>query len=134
MYFSLYLVYNDSIKYTKSVVSMATFQERFNNLFDESDLSQEQFGAKFNASKFQVFNWRNGRGEPDIETLKKIAKVCDVSVEWLTGNSNVRRLKEIIADRDPDGPQDDLPAEARKSIDEFKAYIRSKYERKPTTK
>ncbi len=110
---------------------MASFQERFNILFDESDLSQEQFGAKFNASKFQVFNWRNGRGEPDIETLKKIAQVCGVSVEWLTGNSNIRRLSELCR---AETPVDDLPEEARQSIEEFKAYIRSKYEKKPTTK
>jgi transcriptional regulator with XRE-family HTH domain len=57
---------------------MATFRDRFNILFDESDLSQEEFGKLFNATKSQVFNWRNGRGEPDIETVKLIAKALSV--------------------------------------------------------
>ena len=70
---------------------MATFKERFNTLFDESDLSQEEFGKKFNASKGQVYNWRSGRGEPDSETMKQIALSCAVSLSWLHGETNDRR-------------------------------------------
>ena len=70
---------------------MATFQERFNQLFAESKLSQEEFGRQFKATKSQIFNWRNGRGEPDSEMMKTIAETRDVSVDWLTGASNERK-------------------------------------------
>lgn len=69
---------------------MATFQERFNMLFDDSDLSQEEFGAKVGASKFQIFNWRSGRGEPDSEMMKVIAKTFKVNSSWLLGETDVR--------------------------------------------
>lgn len=66
----------------------STFRERFNKLYEESGLNQEEFGKKFGASKSQVFHWRNGGGEPDSEMLKTIAKATGVSVDWLVGTSN----------------------------------------------
>lgn len=70
---------------------MSIFQARFNMLFDEAELSQEEFGKLFGASKGQVFNWRSGRGEPDSETMREIAKTCNVSVSWLLGETNYRQ-------------------------------------------
>jgi transcriptional regulator with XRE-family HTH domain len=106
---------------------MATFQERFNTLFDESKASQEEFGSRFDASKFQVFNWRSGRGEPDIETLKKIARTCNVSIEWITGDSNVRSPISTIAAHRTDDPSNDLPEDARKSLEDFKKFLYEKH-------
>lgn len=75
---------------------MATFKERFNQLFDDSELSQEEFGKKFDASKGQVYNWRSGRGEPDSETMKKIALSCAVSLSWLHGETDdPRRIEDL---------------------------------------
>ena len=111
---------------------MATFQERFNILFDESKVSQEEFGSRFDASKFQVFNWRSGRGEPDIETLKKIARTCNVSIEWITGDTNVRLPISTIAAHRTDDPMSDLPPEALERVEEFKELMRLKYGKKPT--
>lgn len=70
---------------------MATFRDRFNQLYDEFKGSQEDFGKLFCASKHQVYNWRGGRGEPDSETMKKIAEANSVTVDWLTGASNERQ-------------------------------------------
>lgn len=109
---------------------MATFQDRFNVLFEESDLSQEDFGKLFGASKGQVFNWRSGRGEPDSETLKLIAAKCNVSVEWLIGNINIRTpIVTLAANRD-DNKMDDLPDSAIREIENFKEFIRNKYKQK----
>lgn len=70
---------------------MATFQERFNALFDEYKESQEEFGKRFGASKSQIFNWRNGRGEPDSEMMKVIAAKCGVNIAWLLGFADQRQ-------------------------------------------
>lgn len=69
---------------------MSKFKDRFNVLFEESGLNQEEFGRLFSITKDQVFNWRNGRGEPDTETLKEIADKSKVSILWLVGKSDTR--------------------------------------------
>ena len=109
---------------------MATLQNRFSALFEESDISQEEFGKLFGVSKSQIFNWRNGRGEPDTEMLKNIAHTCKVSVEWLIGNSNTRSQITIIAEHQTDYLMDDLPPEAIERIEEFKDLMRMKYGKK----
>ena len=103
------------------------FKERFNTLYEESSLSQEEFGKLFHASKSQVFHWRNGSGEPDTEQIKNIANTCNVSVDWLVGNSNVRTPISTIAAHRSDDPTDELPEDARKSIEDFKKFIFEKH-------
>lgn len=103
------------------------FSKRFDMLYQDSDLSQEDFGEKFGASKNQVYNWRTGLGEPDTETLKAIAEYCKVSVDWLVGNSNVRTPVTVLAANRSDNGTEDLPEEALKQIESFKEFIRSKY-------
>lgn len=66
------------------------FQKRFDILFKESNLSQEEFGKILAVTKNQIFNWRSGSGEPDTKMLVGIAKKCNVSVEWLLGSSTLR--------------------------------------------
>jgi len=109
---------------------VATFQNRFSTLFEESDISQEEFGKLFGVSKSQIFNWRNGRGEPDTEMLKNIAHICKVSVEWLIGNSNIRSPITTMTGHRTDNSIDDLPPEAIERIEEFKELMRMKYGKK----
>ena len=106
------------------------FKERFNLLYEESELSQEDFGKLFKASKSQVFHWRNGSGEPDTATLATIATSCKVSIDWLIGNSNVRTPITTIAAHRTDSLMDDLPPEALERIEEFKELMRMKYGKK----
>ena len=107
-----------------------TFKDRFNQLYEDSNLSQEDFGQLFSASKSQVFNWRSGRGEPDTETIKIIARACNVSVEWLVGLSDLRSPRPTtIALSRSDDPDSDLPEEALKQIEDFRAFIRQKYKK-----
>lgn len=107
-----------------------TFKDRFSLLYEESGLSQEDFGRLFNASKSQIFNWRSGRGEPDTEAIKAIARTCNVSVEWLVGLSDIRSPRPTtIALSRSDNPDSDLPEEAQKQIEEFRAFIRQKHQK-----
>lgn len=106
---------------------MATFQERFNFLYEDSKLSQREFGALFGASTDQVYNWRNGRGEPDSETMKLLATKFNISVDWLVGKSNIKTPVETIAAHRKDDPTDQLPLDAQKSIDDYKKFIFNKY-------
>lgn len=102
---------------------MATFKDRFNTLFDESELNQEDFGQLFGASKAQVYNWRNQRGEPDSEMLKSIAKKCNVSVDWLVGNGELRTpLAEVVLHIEKIKIE-----KAAELINEFQAFVSEKY-------
>lgn len=103
------------------------FKDRFNKLYEESGLSQEDFGKKFNASKSQVFHWRNGSGEPDTVSLVAIANSCNVSVDWLVGKSNVRTPISTIAAHRTDDPTKELPEEAQKSLEDFKKFLFEKH-------
>lgn len=106
------------------------FRQRFNMLYEESSLSQEEFGKLFQASKSQVFHWRNGSGEPDTDMLASISRACNVSVEWLIGLSDLRSPRPTtIALSRADDPDSDLPEEALKQIEDFRAYIRQKYKK-----
>jgi len=112
---------------------MALFKDRFNALFDESGKKQEEFGNIFGITKDQVFNWRNGRGEPDSEMLKQLANFYDVSVDYLVGNSDDTISKEetpnhILAAHRVGGI-DDLPEEAQKELDSYVEYLKSKYKK-----
>lgn len=113
---------------------MATFQERFNSLYEKSNLSQKEFGSIFGASTDQVYNWRNGRGEPDSEMMKKIAESCNVSVDWLVGKTTVCTSLMIRANQQTDTFLDDLPPEAEERVREFIELMRLKYSLKYSKK
>ncbi len=106
---------------------MPTFKDRFRFLREERNINQEDFGLLFGASKHQVYNWETGRGEPDSEMMKMIAKACKVSVDWLIGNSNIRTPIDTIAAHRTDDPTTKLPEEARKSLEDFKKFIFEKH-------
>ena len=49
----------------------------------KSGLSQEQLTEKLCVSKQAVTKWESDRGLPDVENLKAIASLFDVSVDYL---------------------------------------------------
>lgn len=103
---------------------MATFYDRFNTLYEESELSQEEFGSKFGASKGQVFNWRSRRGQPDTEMLKDIAAACSVSVDWLVGNGNLRTTVAEVSSNIEAVKKE----KALELIEEFRGFIQLNYQ------
>lgn len=106
---------------------MATFKDRFDELFQESDKTQEEFGRLFHANKNQVYNWRSGLGEPDTAMLIQIAQACSVSVDWLTGNTSIRTPVSQLLEDNANPALHMLPAKARQEIEYFTEFIRFKY-------
>ena len=47
------------------------------------DLSQEELAEKLNVSRQVITKWENELGMPEIENLKALAKLFDVSVDFL---------------------------------------------------
>lgn len=60
---------------------------RLKQLRVEADLTQAEFGRKFNASQNTVSNWENGNRRIDNEHLIEFAAFFDVSVDYLLGRT-----------------------------------------------
>lgn len=52
-------------------------------LREKKGITQESLAEQLSVTRQAVSNWENGKTQPDIETLNKIASVLEVSVEEL---------------------------------------------------
>ncbi len=62
------------------------FKVRLKELRIESGFSQIEIAKKLNMSKMAISHWEKGNSEPSIEQLKSLAKIFDVSIDYLIGN------------------------------------------------
>lgn len=63
---------------------------RIKSLRHEFEYTQEELGKKIGQTKSNISKYENGVLEPGIDTLKELAKLFDVSLDYLTSNSNIR--------------------------------------------
>jgi transcriptional regulator with XRE-family HTH domain len=66
-------------------------QQKLKQLRTERGLSQEQTAAALNISRPTYGHYERGRSEPDTDTLKRIAKFFNVSLDELCGLSEEDR-------------------------------------------
>ncbi|MBP3038534.1 helix-turn-helix transcriptional regulator [Bacillaceae bacterium Marseille-Q3522] len=64
---------------------MSFFSERLRMLRDEHNLKQEEMAKKLNITTSAYGYYEQGRNEPSIETLQKIAMIFRVSIDYLVG-------------------------------------------------
>jgi len=74
---------------------VSSFKDRINLLWDEAKdqnytISQQEFAQRIGATRSQLRGWLSGAGEPDTEMLKIIATKHNVSIDWLTGLTDMR--------------------------------------------
>lgn len=69
---------------------MASLGERIRQLREESEMTGEQLGKKLNVSKQSISKWENDTSNPDIDTIRKIASIFNTTVDYLSGNSDIR--------------------------------------------
>lgn len=60
-----------------------TLGEKLKESRKRAGLSQEQLAKKLSVSRSAVAKWENDNGMPDIENLKAIAQLLDVSIDYL---------------------------------------------------
>ena len=107
-----------------------SFGVRLRQARTEKNLTQAELAKMLSLGESTISFYEANKREPDYETLQKLADLLDVSLDWLLGRSNVKTPIEIQAAHRTDDPMDELPPEARKSLEEFKAYILQKYRSK----
>ncbi|MGI6334458.1 MAG: helix-turn-helix domain-containing protein [Saccharofermentanales bacterium] len=68
---------------SKKEIAIMTFGEKLQNSRKRAGLSQEQLAEKLSVSRSAVAKWENDNGMPDIDNLKAIAQLLDVSIDYL---------------------------------------------------
>jgi len=91
-------------------------EERLRKARQAQGWTQSQLAAKLNVSDATISRYEKGVRYPDIETLKRLAFVLETSVDYLVGEK-------------PD-PDEKLPPEARRYLEEFRSFLRHKYRSK----
>lgn len=116
---------------------MVTFGERLRQLREERGLLQREVADKLNLSRVAITQYEQGRREPELSTIARLANLFGVSVDYLLGRTDKRNstapssgLAETLAASRTDQWTEELPEEARKSLEEFQEYIMRKYAKK----
>ena len=76
-----------------------TLAEKLKDARKNAALSQEQLAEKLCVSRAAVAKWESGKGLPDIENLKAISKLLDISIDYLVDDGaemDFRVTKEQI--------------------------------------
>lgn len=60
-----------------------TFGEKLKQARMNANMSQEELAAKMNVSRSAVAKWETDKGMPDVENLKSIAYILDISIDYL---------------------------------------------------
>lgn len=75
------------------------FHEKLQALRKQKEITQEELAAKLFVSRTAVSKWESGRGYPNIESLKAIAKFYSVSIDELLSG------EELLAAAEEEGRQ-----------------------------
>ena len=75
------------------------FNEKLQELRKQKGLTQEELAEALFVSRTAVSKWESGRGYPNIESLKAIAKFFRVTVDaLLTGEELLTISEELLAE------------------------------------
>lgn len=66
------------------------FGGKLRELRNVSGITQEELSAQMNVTRQTVSGWERERSEPDIETIKKLSQIFDVSVDELLSAVNTK--------------------------------------------
>ena len=70
------------------------FHEKLQELRKQKSLTQEELAEKLYVSRTAVSKWESGRGYPNIDSLKAIAKFFAVTVDQLISSEEVLTVAE----------------------------------------
>jgi len=73
---------------------MTSFPKRLKSLREEKQLYQKDLADALGLSRSTITAYEAGKREPDQATLKRIANLFEVSVDYLIGNTDNRVIPE----------------------------------------
>lgn len=100
------------------------FQERLRKLRIERDLSQDEVGQSLNLSGRTIGNYESGKRMPALDTLISLAEFYEVSIDYLLGRTDNRRLSSATAEM---SIWENLPPEANEELKVLLEFLQYKY-------
>lgn len=70
------------------------FNKKLQQLRKQKNLTQEQLAEQLFVSRTAVSKWENGKGYPNIESLKNISKLFSVSIDELLSSDEILTIAE----------------------------------------
>ena len=67
---------------------MIDLPERIRQLRISATMTQKELADKLGVSQNAIYNWENGKREPNVETLEKIAKLFNITISQLLEQEN----------------------------------------------
>lgn len=105
-----------------------TFAERLKMLRQEKEVTQSKLGILIGVSARMISFYERGKHIPrDAESLIKLSKYFDVSLDYLLGMSNVRNYDIMI---NSFKSYNALSDKGKQSADEFIQFLSQKYKEK----
>lgn len=83
---------------------MALLCENLKALRKEQDWKQTELAKLLNSKQQTVASWERGESKPSASTLVELAKLYNVSVDWLLGLSEYRTMKDYEEKLAQDNP------------------------------
>lgn len=72
------------------------FSQRLRLLRKEKRLTSKELGKLFQLAESTISGYETGARKPDLETVEKFADYFEVSVDYLSGRSEIRNAEEIV--------------------------------------
>lgn len=107
-----------------------SFGKALKHLRNCKGLSQRELSKALNIAPSTLAMYELNKREPDYKTLNKIADYFQVSTDYLLGRSNDPNPLDKITEESSNYNFEDLPDEAKKTLEDFINYIQTKYRRK----
>lgn len=85
---------------------MAQLYDRLRTLREEKELTQTGLANLIGSKQQTVASWENGASRPDVNTLAELAKLYNVSTDWILGLSEFRTLEDYKTKLEQDNPTD----------------------------
>lgn len=101
-------------------------QANLKRLREQKGISQQKLAELLGVTQQAVGKWEKGKSEPDTETLAKLAKLFDASVDYLLGLTTIKNPPETIAAHHEGN---DWSEEELEDIEKFKEFVRMKRQR-----
>lgn len=123
-------------------LNMNKFPQRLKELRTAKNISQEELGKHLNLRDSTISQYESGKRTPDYSTLLKIADFFGVTTDYLLGRTVYQQPPQkhyLIRDSSTSCPtiaahridsifdRDDVPEEAKKSVEEFIDFVKKKY-------
>ena len=70
--------------------------ENLKKLREEAGITQKGLADAIGVSQQSINKYENHNIEPDIETLMRIARFFNTSVDYVVGNTGIRRRIEVV--------------------------------------